>query len=48
MTTAPDPQQRRDARRAMWRRLGRQVLLGAAGAVGSGLVGLIPWWLTAR
>lgn len=48
MTTASDPHRRHDARHRLWRRLAGQALLGAAGAVGSGLVGLISWWLESR
>jgi hypothetical protein len=33
------------ARKAFWRRLARQAALGAAGAVGSGFVSLLLWWL---
>ncbi|MFH9006806.1 hypothetical protein ACH4E5_26670 [Streptomyces afghaniensis] len=30
---------------AIWRRLARQAALGAAGALGSGLVSVLLWWL---
>ncbi|MEV5317521.1 hypothetical protein AB0K92_07605 [Streptomyces sp. NPDC052687] len=33
------------ARSAFWHRLARQAALGAAGAVGSGVVTLLVWWL---
>ena len=48
MTTASKPHRRRGARRRLWRRLTRQALLGAAGAAGSSLVGLVSWWLESR
>ncbi|MFG2350712.1 hypothetical protein [Streptomyces phaeochromogenes] len=48
MTTTPaeaEATEPQAPRPALWRRLVRQAALGAAGAVGSGLVSWLLWWL---
>ncbi|QHC30743.1 MULTISPECIES: hypothetical protein [unclassified Streptomyces] len=45
MTMTDATKRSRTARTAFWRRLARQTALGAAGAVGSGTVSVLVWWL---
>lgn len=45
MTMSDESKRPRTARAGFWRRLAQQAALGAAGAAGSGAVGLLLFWL---
>ncbi|MFI8880245.1 hypothetical protein [Streptomyces sp. NPDC055243] len=48
MAMSDESKRLRSARAGFWRRLAQQAALSAAGAAGSGMVGLLIFWLRSR